>query len=107
MPHVDWTHMLRKGWNRPHGQRPLKTHLNKKTGDRTYEGEQKQLTATLNLISNDGNLSFTSSTGYKQLYDVQQEVDNANGFVTLVTVDPSSIGQNQLKDPKFICIYNE
>ena len=73
----------------------------------TRQVEDKQLTATLNLTSQDGNLSFTKTAGYKQLYDIQQEVDNANGFVTLVTLDPSSIGQNQLKDPKFICIYNE
>ena len=65
-----------------------------------------QLTTNLNLITGKKNEVFSLGKNYTEILDVVQEVDNTDGFLTIVSFSGTK-GTNTLPSSKGFCIYNQ
>ena len=65
------------------------------------------LTAGLTL-SGDKQYAFSSSKSYMQVFNLEQELDNADGFIRLAAFQPDTTAKatGVLQDAKFVCINN-
>ena len=66
-----------------------------------------KLTAGLTL-SGDKGYAFSSSKAYNQVFNLEQELDNADGFIQLTAFQPDTTAKatGALQDAKFVCINN-
>ena len=65
-----------------------------------------QVTTKLNILGNNKNYNFQSTSGYTQVIDVEQDVDNTDGFIEVINFS-STKGTSTIPSAKSLCVYNQ
>ena len=62
-------------------------------------------TATTTIITPTESLSATKSGQYSEIFNIKQEVDNTDGFIT-ISINTAVMGANSLRDAKVVILKN-
>lgn len=65
-----------------------------------------QVTTKLNILGNNKNYNFQSTSGYTQVIDVEQDVDSTDGFIEVINFS-STKGTSTIPSAKSLCVYNQ